>query len=50
VLVSGSHAVTCDGDGGPSLLVIPFPDLLSHPVEDVLKPAFGIIERWAART
>jgi hypothetical protein len=50
VLISESHAATCDGDGGPSLLVVPFPDLLSHPVEDVLKPAFGIIERWSART
>jgi hypothetical protein len=50
VLVSGSHAVTCEGDGGASLLVVPFPDLLSNPPDAVLKPAFDVIERWAART
>jgi hypothetical protein len=50
VLVSESHAVTCEGDGGASLLVVPFPDLLSHPPDAVLKPAFDVIEKWAART
>jgi hypothetical protein len=49
VLVSGSHAATCEGDGGPSLLVVPFPDLQSNPPDVVLKPAFDVIERWAGR-
>jgi hypothetical protein len=43
--------MTSEGDGGPSLLIVPFPDLLAagRQPDDVLKPAFDVIERWAGR-
>jgi hypothetical protein len=49
VLASGIRTVTCDGESGPSLLFVSFPDLLSHPPETVLQPAFNVIGQWAER-
>ncbi len=49
VLTSGIRTLTCDGESGPSLLFVSFPDLLSHPPETVLQPAFNAIGQWAER-
>jgi hypothetical protein len=43
------RAVTCEGDSGSALLFVPLPDLLSGPLETVLRPAFNAVERWAER-
>jgi hypothetical protein len=49
VLASGIRTLTCDGERGSSLLFVSFPDLLSHPPETVLQPAFNVIGQWAER-
>jgi hypothetical protein len=49
VLASGIRALTCEGESGLSLLFVSFPDLLSHPPETVLQPAFNVIGQWAER-
>jgi hypothetical protein len=48
-LAPGIRALTCDGDGGSSLLFVSFPDLLSHPPETVLQPAFNVVAQRAER-
>jgi hypothetical protein len=49
ILAPGTRALTCDGDGGPSLLFVAFPDLLSHPPDAMLGPAFNVLQRWAEK-
>jgi hypothetical protein len=49
VLASGMRSLTCDGEHGSSLLLVSLPDLLSHPPETVLQPAFNMIGQWAER-
>jgi hypothetical protein len=49
VLTPESRAVTCEGDSGSSLMFVPLPDLVSHSPENVLGPAFSVLERWAGR-
>lgn len=49
VLAPGIRSLTCEGDSGSSLLFVPFPDLLSHPPETVLRPAFNVLDRWAEK-
>jgi hypothetical protein len=49
VLAPGIRALTCNGDGGSSLLVVSFLDLLSHPPEAVLPPAFNVIAQRSER-
>jgi hypothetical protein len=48
-LAPGMRSLTCEGDSGSSLLFVPFPDLLSHPPETVLRPAFKVLDRWAEK-
>jgi hypothetical protein len=48
-LASGIRTLTCDGESGSSLLFVSFPDLLSHPPEAVLQPAFNVIGQRAER-
>jgi hypothetical protein len=47
ILAPGTRALTCNGDGGPSLLFVAYPDLLSHPPDTVLRPAFNVLQGWA---
>jgi hypothetical protein len=49
ILAPGTRALVCDGEGGPSLLFVAFPDLLSHSPDAVLGPAFNVLQRWAEK-
>jgi hypothetical protein len=46
-IAARTRAPTCNGDGGSTLLFVPFPDLTSHTPEDVLAQAFGAVRRRA---
>jgi hypothetical protein len=49
ILAPETRGLTCDGDSGPSLLFVAFPDLLSHSPDAMLRPAFGVLQRWAEK-
>jgi hypothetical protein len=42
------RGLTCEGDSGSMLLVVPFPDLVARPSETVLNAAFDIVQEWMA--
>jgi hypothetical protein len=42
------RALTCEGESGSMLLVVPFPDLVARPPETVLNAAFDIVQEWMA--
>jgi hypothetical protein len=44
-----TRALTCDGDSGSMLMLVPFPDLMLRTPEAVLRPAFELVERWTAK-
>jgi hypothetical protein len=48
-LAPGTRGLSCEGDSGSALLFVSFPDLLSHPVETTLRPAFNVIDRWTEK-
>jgi hypothetical protein len=47
-LAADTRSPTCQGEGGPSLLFVSFPDAVSSP-QTILRSAFSVLERWAAR-
>lgn len=47
-LAGDTRGLTCQGEGGPSLLLVPWPDVISSG-EAVLRPAFAVLERWAVQ-
>jgi hypothetical protein len=44
-----TRALTCDGDSGSMLMVVPFPDLMLRTPEAIMRPAFETVERWTLK-